>query len=187
MAMPMQSARKWTLEEMHRLPDDGNRYELVHGELFATPAPKNPHQRIVEALTRLLYAYVCRERLGVLQFPRSVIRIAGSETEPDLMVRADPGMPVDWEDQPVPVLVVEVLSATTRRRDLVAKREFYLEIGVAEYWIVDGKARAIHQVRPDHDDVVATESLTWHPAGGSQPLHADVPKLFHEAFGPLST
>ena len=31
--------KRWTLEEVHALPEDGNKYELVYGELWVTPAP----------------------------------------------------------------------------------------------------------------------------------------------------
>lgn len=184
MAMPQQRTLGWTLEEVHRLPDDGNTYELVHAELFVTPAPSYAHQSIVDALRRLLDPYVEAENLGRVHTPRSVIRIDGSETEPDLMVRPIPKtMPDDWETAPLPMLVVEVLSGTTRRRDQVAKREFYVEIGVPEYWIVDGDRRAIRVVRQGRDDVITEEMLRWHPVGARAALTVDVSAMFREALG----
>lgn len=48
------AAKRWTLEELHSLPDDGNKYELVHGELFVTPPPTNEHESVVSALHSLL-------------------------------------------------------------------------------------------------------------------------------------
>lgn len=45
------AVRRWTYDEFARLPDDGNRYEIIAGELFATQTPTLTHQRIV---TRLL-------------------------------------------------------------------------------------------------------------------------------------
>jgi hypothetical protein len=53
-SMPMATVPKkvWTLAELHSLPDDGNRYELVHGELFVTPAPTYEHEAIAAALAR---------------------------------------------------------------------------------------------------------------------------------------
>jgi Uma2 family endonuclease len=119
----MHMARKtapitWTLEELHRLPDDGNKYELVRGELFVTPAPRPAHEEIANALSDILGGYVRREKIGRVFRPRAVVRIEESEVEPDLLVR--PGVsagPMEWEDAPLPVLVVEILSDTTRRRD----------------------------------------------------------------------
>ena len=48
------TTKVWTLEELHSLPDDGNKYELIRGELFVTPAPTNDHETISARLTRLL-------------------------------------------------------------------------------------------------------------------------------------
>src|SRR3954471_23794039 len=54
----------WTLEELHRLPDDGNKYELVYGELFVTPAPSPSHEELIAILVHRLVGYVERWNLG---------------------------------------------------------------------------------------------------------------------------
>src|SRR5690242_10756114 len=129
MSMP---AKAWTLEELHRLPDDGNKYEVIRGELFVTPPPSVDHEELLARLHDMLAAYVRLHGLGRVYRPRSVIRFEGSEAEPDLMVRAVPhgAHGNAWEKLPPPLLVVEVLSPTTRRRDLVNKRAYYLDAGV---------------------------------------------------------
>jgi len=175
MSMP---AKAWTLEEVHRLPDDGNKYELVRGELFVTPPPSVEHEEVLARLTDVLAEYVKKHGLGRVYHPRAVIRFEGSEAEPDLMVRAvPPGVHGNaWETLPAPLLVVEVLSPTTRRRDLVNKREYYLDAGAGEYWVVDSERREIRVVRRGDADVVARESLVWHAA--AEPLVLDVAALF---------
>ena len=173
----------WTLAELHRLPDDGNKYELVHGELFVTPAPSPAHDEISAALHRILSPYVEAHGLGHVYTPRSVFRSHGSEVEPDLMVRPRLRVSEKWEDQPRPILVVEILSGTTRRRDLGPKRAFYVEEGIPEYWVVDRLERTVRVVRPGHDDAVEAGTLTWHPAGAAEPLVIDLPALFREALG----
>lgn len=50
MVMPAPSSVAWTVEMVHALPDDGNRHEVIDGELFVSPAPSMLHQR---ALARL--------------------------------------------------------------------------------------------------------------------------------------
>jgi len=176
MSMP---AKAWTLEELHRLPDDGNKYEVIRGELFVTPPPSVDHEEMLARLSAILTGYVEKHGLGKVYHPRSVIRFEGSEAEPDLMVRAVPsGVHGNaWEKLPPPVLVVEVLSATTRRRDLVNKREYYLDAGVGEYWVLDGDRREIRVIRRGDQDVIARESLVWRaaPAGA---LVLDVVALF---------
>ncbi|HEY2165238.1 MAG TPA: Uma2 family endonuclease, partial [Gemmatimonadaceae bacterium] len=77
----------WTLDDLHSLPDDGNSYELVRGELFVTPAPTGQHESILAALSALLTPYVVENRLGLVYRPRAVFRFEDSEVEPDLMVR----------------------------------------------------------------------------------------------------
>lgn len=84
----LDATRPWTLAELHRLPDDGNKYELVRGELFVTPPPSTGHEDILARLSRILDPYVAEQRLGYVYHPRSVMELDGSEVEPDLMVRA---------------------------------------------------------------------------------------------------
>ena len=63
MAVPVPTKTKvWTLEELHSLPDDGNKYELVHGELFVTPPPTVDHEEIAARLDRVLFSLRRRER-----------------------------------------------------------------------------------------------------------------------------
>src|SRR3954470_2031730 len=129
--------KPWTLEELHRLPDDENKYELVRGELFVTPPPTDNHETISARLTRLLDPFVAAHGLGFVYHPRAVMRFQGSEVEPDLMVRLPRSVRgAEWDSAPTPILVVEVVSGSTRRRDHQQKKTLYMEAGVAEYWIV---------------------------------------------------
>ena len=174
---------RWTLAELHRLPDDGNRYELVRGALFVTPAPSYRHQRLASVLGALLQPYVVAHALGEVSHPRSVIRIgADTEVEPDLMVRPVPHpLPDRWEDAPLPLLVVEIISATTRQRDRVDKRAAYIDAGIPEYWIVDGEGRSIRIVRRGHADTDLSTALAWHPIGAREPFGLDVAGYFRAA------
>ena len=111
----------WTLAELDRLPDDGNKYELIDGELFVTPTPSPAHERLASVLNAIISPFVRAERLGDIYTPRAVVRAEGSEVEPDLMVRrATVPLPEKWDQMPTPSLVVEILSRTTRRRDRCA-------------------------------------------------------------------
>lgn len=178
MAMSM-PAKAWTLEELHRLPDDGNKYELIRGELYVTPPPSVDHEEVLARLSAILTGYVERHGVGRVYRPRAVIRFEGSEAEPDLMVRVvSSGIHGNaWEALPPPVLVVEALSPTTRRRDLGNKREYYLDAGAGEYWVLDGERREIRVIRPGEQDVIARESLAWR-AAAAEPLVIDVVALF---------
>ena len=180
MAVPVPTnAKVWTLEELHSLPDDGNKYELVHGELFVTPAPTVQHEVILARLTRLLVPFVEANGLGEVYRPRSVIQFRGSEVEPDLMVReSHPEPDAGWEAWPVPLLVVEVISPGTRRRDREQKKAFYREAGVTEYWIVDPERRNVTVVRVREDDHVQGDRVEWRPPGREAMLTVAVDNLF---------
>jgi Uma2 family endonuclease len=175
--------KPWTVEELQRLPDDGNKYEVIDGELFVTPAPAEVHEDILARLTRILDPFVAQHGLGRVYRPRAVVRTQGSEVEPDLMVRAKRSQPRsgrDWDDAPVPILVVEVLSPTTRRRDVMQKRDFYMRIGVAEYWVIDPELERVLVVRPEREDETITETLIWRPAGAAEPLVIPLASIFHD-------
>ena len=180
MAVPVPTnAKVWTLEELHSLPDDGNKYELVHGELFVTPAPTVQHEEIAARLTRMLVPFVAENGLGEVYHPRAVIQLRGSEVEPDLMVRQPhPEPDAGWEAWPLPLLVVEIISPSTRRRDQEQKKAFYRGAGVAEHWIVDPERRSVIVVRPGKDDRVETERVEWRPNGQQATLTVSVDQLF---------
>ena len=173
------AVRKWTLAELHRLPEDGNKYELIRGELFATPAPTDEHETILAKLTRILDPYVAENGLGYVYHPRAVLQFKGSETEPDLMVRRPhPLRKGRWGTAPIPILVVEVHSPYTWRRDQRQKREYYLDAGVAEYWMIDAEEQTVTVIRQGEADLVVSDRLTWSPQGASAPLTIDIQALF---------
>ncbi len=159
--------KPWTLEELHRLPDDGNKYELVRGELFVTPPPSEAHENILARLTPLLDPFVAANRLGMVYHPRSVMRFDGSE--------------VEWDGAPTPVLIVEVLSGSTSRRDQLQKRDLYIDAGVEEYWIVDPERETIRTLRAGRADQTSTEQLTWSPSGAASSLTVNLRYVFGHA------
>lgn len=172
--------KRWTLAEVHSLPDDGNKYELVHGELLVTPAPTNEHETIAVRLARILEPYVVANDLGYIYRPRAVFRMDDEvEVEPDLMVRQPhPGPDAAWETAPLPLLVVEIASDGTCRNDRVKKRWVYMNAGIPDYWIVDEDTRSIRVIRPGCEDIDARDTVTWAPAGVSEPLTFEVARVF---------
>jgi Uma2 family endonuclease len=174
----MAATKPWTLEELDRLPEDGNTYELVLGELFVTPAPTHGHETIAFRLRRILDPYVDQHGLGGVFTPRGVVQHAGSRAEPDLVVRRIAPSSAPWESVPRPILVVEITSPSTRRREHEQKRAFYLTIPVSQYWVVDADARSILVIQPERPDVVETSTLSWRPIGAAEALVIDVQRLF---------
>jgi Uma2 family endonuclease len=173
---------RWTRADLERMPDDGNRYEVIHGELLVSPAPRPAHELLAHSLRRILEPFCDRERLGMIGGLQAFVA-DDSETIPDLVVRHLPVPPPDrWDDAPTPLLVVEVLSSSTRRNDEVKKRAFYIEAGIPEYWIVDGRARSIRVITRSSDRTEA-ETIQWSPSGSSEPLRIDIQAFFSKAIG----
>ena len=175
--------RRWTIGDLYSLPDDGNKYEIIRGELFVTPPPTDAHETIAARLHRLLDPYVAANGLGLIYRPRAVVRIADhTEVEPDLMVRQPQDVPqASWVGAPLPILVVEIASDSTRRRDRMYKRSLYVDEGIEQYWMVDGEDRTVRIVRPGVEDVTVRESLHWHPAGVAAPLVISLADIFGPA------
>jgi hypothetical protein len=95
MHMPA-TRRQWTAAAVRGLPDDGNRYELIDGELLVTPAPRWSHQEAVGELYYRLRRYLDREGIGhVMMSP------ADLELEPETIVQPDVFVvPVTLESHP---------------------------------------------------------------------------------------
>ncbi|HST59399.1 MAG TPA: Uma2 family endonuclease [Longimicrobium sp.] len=184
MATRTAAVRDWTYEEFARLPDDGNRYEVIAGELYVTPAPGSLHQQVVVRLVLALGNFAEEHGVGtVFTSPYDVIFGDGDYVEPDVVfVRRDrDDIVADHGMVGSPDLIIEVLSDSTARRDRGIKRERYAAYGVPEYWIVDTEAKQIEVLRLTGGDLrraeMANDFLRWRPAPGGPELVVDVPHL----------
>jgi Uma2 family endonuclease len=172
--------RGWSYAEFARLPDDGNRYEIIDGEVHVTPAPRSQHQQIIATLTALMLNFAWEHDLGwVLTGPINVFFGPGDYLEPDLIfVRHErAGIISERGVEAAPDLVVEVLSDSTAFRDRGIKRERYAHFGVAEYWIVDERNRRVEVFRIAEPPVIVTDELTWQPIPAGPELRMSVSRL----------
>jgi Uma2 family endonuclease len=186
MGMP-QSATRWTAEMVRAIPEDGNRYEVVDGELLVTPSPTWDHQRIVVGLLEALLPYVRSVGVGeVMISPSDVELDPHGLVQPDVFVHglADGRPPKDWNVGAPLLLVVEILSPGTARADRTTKRRRYQRAGIPEYWIVDLDARTIERWRPrDRRPEILSETITWCPSPDAKPLTLDLTTLFARIHG----
>lgn len=176
------TGKRWRVDEVRRLPDDGSRYEVIRGELLVTPSPSPIHQRAVLELAILLNGYLDRVRIGqVFVAPGDVIFDDETMVQPDeFVVPSGSGpLPRSWSEMPRPLLAVEVLSFGTARDDRGRKRRLYQEEGVAEYWIVDPASRVVERWHPgDARPEILSERLEWRPDAASEPLVIDLERYF---------
>ncbi len=183
MGMPS-SAIPWTREMVLALPDDGNRYELLDGELLVTPAPRARHQDAALALVVRLSGYLRTHRIGHLGFAPADLALEGGQlVQPDVYVvpLVEGRPPRNWPEYGIPLLVVEILSPSSARADRIVKRRRFQRTGVPEYWVVDLDARVVERWGPDDErPAILDEVVTWHPVPGVPPLEISLPELFSE-------
>jgi Uma2 family endonuclease len=145
---------KFTYEDFLNFPDDGKRHEIIDGEHYVTPSPNTKHQRISRRLASALDAHLQRNPIGEMFFaPFDVVLSDLDVVEPDLLYisRERAGILTTQHVKGTPDLVVEILSAGTRKVDEVTKRKAYERFGVLEYWVVDPELDTIKIYRRDRD------------------------------------
>ena len=125
----------WTADDLDRFPES-NRFEVIDGRLYVNAQPNLLHQYVADELRALLTAQLGDELVVVREIGVSMTR---SLLGPDisLVKRSD----VQWKAKEQPasaaVLVIEVASPTTRRKDRRIKFEKYAEAGIPGYWRVE--------------------------------------------------
>ncbi len=177
MALPLY----YTAEMVRALPDDGKRYETVHGELLVTPAPRGLHQEVVFRIAKLLDNYAAPLGRGhVMLAPADISWSDDTLVQPDVfVVSLDEARTLDWSFMKSLHLAVEVLSPSSTRADRFTKRRLYQEVGVPLYWVVDADEQFVEVWTPESTfPQFEREVLTWHPADAREPLRISLPELF---------
>ena len=185
MAMPLPlTYTEWTADMLDLLPNDGNRYEIVDGELFVTPAPAIIHQRASVELVLLLAPYGKSIGIDVYTAPTDVEFAPRRVVQPDVLAlprTADGRHAERFADVGVLLLAVEVLSPYSKTRDLFLKRELYQQERVPDYWIVDCDERVfIHWTPERQKPEIIRDILRWQPMAAHPPLIIDVMQYFRD-------
>ncbi len=178
--MGMPARHYHTVADLLAMPDDGNKYELVHGELLVSPSPRMLHQQVVGELWWRIRTYLSRYPVGRVYPGGDVHSGDDSLVIPDLLViDIESARTLDWSRINPPLLVIEVLSPSHARQDRFTKRRLYQEIGIPLYWLVDADDQSVEVWTPD-TTIPATEreEIRWHPAGAAEPLVIQLAELF---------
>jgi len=140
--------QKLDYDDYARIPPDRNRYEILEGELYVTPAPSPLHQRVSKRLQRQLEAYFEVRGLGeVFNAPIDLILTPHDVVQPDLVVVTDPNRVSKRGIEGTAALVVEILSPSTHDHDRTAKARRYAALGIPHYWLVDPEGSRIECYR----------------------------------------
>ena len=137
---------KLTYQDYAKTPD-GERYELLDGELIMAPAANMPHQETSMNLSREVSLFVKKNGLGrVFHAPTDVVLADTIVVQPDVLFvsKEREGIITHANIQGAPDFVVEILSPSTAQNDWRRKWEIYERHGVKEYWIVDPANRIVY-------------------------------------------
>jgi len=143
---------RWTYADYAALPDDGNRYEIIAGVLYMTPAPGTGHQSVSARLVTFLVTHVEFAGLGrVFAAPVDVELAPDTVVQPDIVVVLSANLDRITPSRIIgaPDLVVEILSPGTAGYDRREKQDAYARSGVGEYWIVDPGAQTVELLTLD--------------------------------------
>ncbi|MDQ2666884.1 MAG: Uma2 family endonuclease [Gemmatimonadota bacterium] len=179
--------RDWTVDMLDALPEDGQRYEVIDGELFVTPSPGEFHQDIAGELFVRLSAYLVGHGVGKAMIAPADVRRGDrmrNRVQPDVfVVRLVDGMrptyPYELQDL---LLAVEVSSPSNPMLDYQVKRDLYLREGVGEYWVINPDARNVSRWSgADDPGEVLSRDVSWHPRAMPVPLVINLAEFFTAA------
>ena len=148
-AMPTASQRdaRLTYEDFCRIPDDGMRHEIIAGVHYVTPSPARRHQRLLGRLYLAIGNFLADypETGQAYLSPFDTVFSPWDVVEPDLLFVAADQLDILTEPniQGAPALVIEILSPSTRKRDMGIKRQLFDRGGVREYWVVDPRVNEV--------------------------------------------
>ena len=172
------SIPRYTIDDLDRFPDDGNRYELLDGMLLVTPAPTVAHQVVASRLhTRVALAVALPGYAHVVS-PGTISVPPGTQLQPDILVYpARFPLDVTWQDVTEHWLAVEILSRSSRVYDREFKRDAYFALGVAEVWLVDPRTRTVEVCRRESAEAIR-DVIRWTVPECSLVVPVDLSEVF---------
>jgi Uma2 family endonuclease len=171
----------YSADMVRALPEDGKRYETVHGELLVTPAPRAWHQEVVFRLGVCLHGYLDANNSGhVFHSPADISWGEDVLVQPDLfVVDLEEARSLDWSQMKSLLLAIEVLSPSTARYDRFTKRRLYQEVGIPVYWVVNPDEKTVEVWTPECQfPTFEREFVRWKPEGFEEDIVLDLKELF---------
>lgn len=138
--MPLPREQVYTTDDIYALPD-GERAELIDGQIYMMGTPSRIHQKLVGQLSRIIGNYIESNHgsCEIYSAPFAVFikKDDKNYVEPDISVICDKNKLSDRGCEGAPDFIIEIVSPSSRRMDYYKKCALYAESGVREYWIVD--------------------------------------------------
>lgn len=155
----MDAARQreyYSIDDIYNLPD-GQRAELIDGNLYMMAMPGMMHQRIVMELAFRIRDYIGRKKgeCEIFPSPFAVFLNANNDIylEPDISVICNKDKIVDEGCKGAPDWIIEIVSPSSRPMDYNKKLFKYRTAGVREYWIVDYERNLITVYNFEYDEM----------------------------------
>lgn len=150
-------ANKLSLQEFLNLPESGDHYELVEGQLKQKMSPKYKHSTLQLRLLMALNSWCDQQLCGRVRPEWGVVLRRNEEDwvpVPDLTYVSYQRLPIEWEEDEacpvVPELVIEIISPLSTFGEMTQKATDYLQAGVDRVWVFDPKAQSVTIFSPDN-------------------------------------
>ena len=156
-----------TIADWDAMPyGDGNRYEIIEGELFVSTSPGLTHQMVLTNLIIRIGNFLQANPIGTIVAGSGVILSNFSGVIPDFVFFSREQRDTIVKDDRLhgpPALMVEILSpgSANVRRDRVVKLQLYAKHGVPEYWIVDPRKMTIERYVNQGSSLILSETLRY--------------------------
>ena len=138
--MPLPREQVYTTDDIYALPD-GERAELIDGQIYMMGTPSRIHQKLVGQLSRIIGNYIESNHGSCEIYPAPFAVFIKKDdknyVEPDISVICDKNKLSDRGCEGAPDFIIEIVSPSSRRMAYYKKCALYAESGVREYWIVD--------------------------------------------------
>lgn len=154
--MPLlQQNKEYTIDDIYALPD-GQRAELIDGQMYMMAPPTRKHQQILGTLYRKIADYIDKKggscEVDIAPFAVFLNADDKNYVEPDISVICNPDKLTDKGCTGAPDWIIEIVSPGSRRMDYYTKLFKYRTAGVREYWIVDPEKNRIMVYSFESDD-----------------------------------
>lgn len=156
--MSLPQEKLYTTADIYDLPE-GQRAELIDGQIYYMAPPNRRHQKISSQLHGKIWNYISSKNgsCEVYSAPFAVFLNEDDRNyvEPDISVICDPEKLTDRGCTGAPDWIIEIVSPSSRRMDYFVKLFKYRSSGVREYWIVDPDKKQIIAYDFINDDMTS--------------------------------
>ncbi|RKI44426.1 Uma2 family endonuclease [bacterium D16-51] len=153
----LQEDAAYTVEDIYALPE-GERAELIDGQIYYMAAPGRKHQQLLGAVYRKIADYIDSHggecEVDIAPFAVFLNRDSKNYVEPDISVVCDKGKLDDRGCFGAPDWIIEIVSPSSRSMDYFKKLFKYRSAGVREYWVVDSERQSVTVYNFEQDDMV---------------------------------